>query len=106
MNMKLLKQTCLRNGNDSNVAYPADPPDFIHHSIKDKFKGYYISKTPLWAIQHCLSEMKSSRKSYTLEISNLFELSTAADGAYIICGLLNPNCITTGTSMQKPEHSS
>jgi len=104
MNMKQLKQTCLRNGKDCNVAYPEDPPDFIPHSIKDKFKGYYVSKTPLWAIQHCLSEMNCLRKSCTLEISNLMELSTAADGAYIICGLLNPDCIITGTSMQKPEH--
>jgi len=31
MNMSLLKQTCLMYGDDSNVAYPADLPDFIHH---------------------------------------------------------------------------
>jgi len=41
MNMKQLKQTCSLYGDDSNVAYPADPLDIIHHSIKQKFKLHF-----------------------------------------------------------------
>jgi len=65
--------------------------------------GYYIVKTPLWAIQHCLSINNPSMATYTFDVSNLLELCNAADGAFVICGFVNPNCNLKSISKQKGQ---
>jgi len=102
--MKHFRNTCSTYGCNNKLAYLADPPNFICCLIANKFNIHYISKTPVWAIQHCLSALKNSQKYYSLEISNPVELLTAADGAYIICGLLNPNCVATKSLLHIHEH--
>jgi len=88
---------------DKKLSFPNDPPSFIDPIIREKCKGKYIIKTPLWAIQHSLSFDNLSKKSYSLELSNAEELSAAADGAFIICGFLNSHCNTESLSDQKMD---
>ena len=80
-----------RNRDKNETAYQ-EPLDYIDGEIINKFKGEYIVKTPLWAIQHCLSLPNPSRKTYSFEKSNPLELCRAADGAFVICGFINPLC--------------
>ena len=91
--MKLLKMECLQKETEmrNQMAFEK-PPDYIDSVLIDKFKGEYIVKTPLWAIQHCLSLPNPSTKTYSFEKSNPLELSRAADGAFVICGFINPLC--------------
>jgi len=86
---------------DTNVSYPREAPKFIHPSIREKCNGCFILKTPLWAIQYGLSYSYPSEKKYSIEVSNALELTTADDGAYIICGFLNPNCRVDTTTNQQ-----
>ena len=91
--MKSLKMECLHNKTDiRNQTAFEKPPDYIDSTIIDKFKGEYIVKTPLWAIQHCLSLPNPSTKTYSFEKLSPFELSMAADGMFVICGFINPLC--------------
>jgi len=60
--------------------------------IRGKFKGYYIAKMPLWASTQFVFH-QSIHKPYSFEIWNALLLSSAADGAFIICGFLSPHCI-------------
>jgi len=91
--MKSLKMECVHNKtNTSNQMAFDNPPDYIDSTIIEKFKGEYIVKTPLWAIQHCLSLPNPLTKTYSFEKSSPFELSMAADGVFVICGFINPLC--------------
>ncbi len=92
----LLKKACaLNRGNSSQqvLSFPADAPSFVDPLIGCKFNGRYAIKTPIWAIQHCLSSIQSSGKTYSIEVSNSLEFLNVADGAFIICGLLNLQCV-------------
>jgi len=92
----LLKEACALRMSKSSPqmwSFPAEAPSFVDPLIGCKFKGRYAIKTPIWAIQHCLSSIQSSGKIYSIEVSNLLELLNAADGAFIICGILNPQCV-------------
>jgi len=64
-NMKLLKH----NANGKNkTAFPAELFTFIDSQFCSKFMGCYIIKTPLWVIQHCLSQVKGVGKTYLVHI--------------------------------------
>jgi len=92
----LLKKACaLSRGKSSPqmLSFPAEAPSFVDPLIGCKFNGRYVLKTPIWAIQHCLSSIQSSGMTYSIEVSNSLELLNAADGAFIICGLLNSQCV-------------
>jgi len=104
--MKLLKHACASyNANTKNKrAFPAKPPSVIDSQICSKFMGCYIIKTPLWVIQHCLSQVKGVGKTYLVHISDARELAAAADGAFVICGLLNPNCAERSDNGNTPEY--
>jgi len=94
MHVKSLKMECLitvRTVTKNQAAYEM-PLDYIDCEIIDKFKGDYIIKTPLWAIQHCLSLPNPSKKTYSFKKSNPLGLSRAADRAFVICGFINPHC--------------
>jgi len=91
-----LKEACASSTSKSSPrewSFPAEAPSFLDPSIWQKFLGRYAVKTPLWAIQHCLSSMQLSGKTYSVEVSDSLELSTAADGAFVICGVINPECV-------------
>jgi len=88
---------------DEKLSFPNNPPSFIDSIIREKYKGKYIIKIPLWSTQHSLSFDNPSKKSYSLELSNAEELSAAADGAFIICGFLNSHCNTESLSDQKMD---
>jgi len=105
-NMKLLKHACASyNANTKNKkAFPAKPPSVIDSQICSKFMGCYIIKTPLWVIQHCLSQVKGVGKTYLVHISDARELAAAADGAFVICGLLNLNCDERSDHGNTPEY--
>jgi len=105
-NMKLLKHACASyNANTKNKrAFPAKPPSVIDSQICSKFMGCYIIKTPLWVIQHCLSQVKGVGKTYLVHISDARELAAAADGAFVICGLVNPNCAQRSDHGKTPEY--
>jgi len=79
------------NYNKNQHSYQ-EPPDYIDCKIIEKFKGEYIIKTLLWAIQHGLSFPNQSKKTYSSEKSNFLELSRAVDGAFVICRFVNPHC--------------
>jgi len=85
-------------------AFPAMPPDFIDPKICHKFRNHYVVKTPVWALQHCLSSAKQMSKKYSIEISNEAELLKATDSAFIICGLLNPLCIPQNAERNASVH--
>jgi len=61
-------------------------------------------ETPLWALQYSLSSTYQSNKTYSIEFSNLLELTIAHDGAYIICGYINPDCLLNATPNQRTEY--
>jgi len=104
--MKELKDTCafLDNNGDKILSYPHEPPVFIPQWIQEKYKGYFVMKTPLWALQYSLSSTYQSNKTYSIEFSNPLELTTAHDGAYIICGYINPDCLLNATPNQQTEY--
>jgi len=91
----MLRTTCAlcKDVDLDGKAFPVEPPDFVDSLLCSNLRGRYIIKTPLWAIQHCLLKLCGSAKSYSIHISSYTELSSAADGAFIICGLLNPECM-------------
>jgi len=90
--IKTLKTTCKDLDLDGK-AFPVEPPDFVDLLQCSVLRGRYIVKTPLWAIQHCLSKLHGAEKTYSIHVSSCTELSSAADGAFLICGLLNPECM-------------
>jgi len=96
MHMKLLKATCalLPNNNLQRLAYPEEPPKEINTLMCETLSGQMIVKTPLWAVQHCLSHVSDMGKSYCIHTCEISKLSTAADGVFIICGHINPNCVS------------
>jgi len=103
----LLKEACASSTNKSSPrewSFPAEAPSFVDPLIWRKFLGRYAVKTPLWAIQHCLSSMQLSGKIYSIEVSNSLELSNAADGAFVICGVLNPECVPQDGRCFHGEH--
>jgi len=103
----LLKEACASSTSKSSPrewSFSAEAPSFADPSIGQKFLGRYAVKTPLWAIQHCLSSMQLSGKIYSIEVSNLLELSNAADGAFVICGVLNPECVPQDGCCFHSEH--
>jgi len=104
--MNLLKFTCALDEKvvDKSGSYPKKAPYFVDSMIGEKYDGKFVIKTPLWAIQHCLSMNNPSRKRYAIELSSASELSTAADGAFIICGYLNPECSTESQSTTRVDH--
>jgi len=107
--MKQLRASCNKSDEwhelaSDVMAFPVDPPSFIDPFITEKFKGHYIAKTPLWALQHCLTFPYQSMKAYSLELSNASELSTAVDGIYVICGFLNCNHNLDKKVIPKKEH--
>ncbi len=65
--MKSLKMECLHKETEmrNQMAFEKTP-DYIDSVLIDKFKGEYIVKTPLWAIQHCLSLPNPSTKNTLL----------------------------------------
>ncbi len=104
--MNELKDTCAlseKNG-DKNTSYPHKPPVCIPQWIREKYKGCFIMKTLLWALQYSLSCMYQSNKMHSIEFSNPLELTTAHDGAYIICGYINPDCLLNATPNQRTEY--
>ncbi len=95
--MQPLKQKCklCRDPDQQeNASFPAVPPSCFEDCYLKDFEGHCIMKTHVWAIHHCLSSMKSLKKTYSIEICNTTELSKAADDAYLICGYLNPECVS------------
>jgi len=95
--MQSLKQKCKLYRypeQQENTSFPTVPPSCLEHCFVKKFEGHCIMKTPVWAIHHCLSLMKSVKKTYSIDISNTTKLSKVANGAYLICGYLNPECVT------------
>jgi len=62
-----------------------------------------IVKTPLWAVQHCLSRVCGMGKSYCIHTCEISKLSTAADGVFVICGHINPNCVSHEMAKQRVE---
>jgi len=63
-----------------------------------------IIKTPLWAVQHCLSHVSDMEKSYCINTCEISELSTAADGVFIICGYINSKCVSHEMPKQRVEN--
>jgi len=105
--MNELKETCaMLMGDDkgNKCAFPAEPPDFVEPEICCKFRNRFVVKTPVWAIQHCLSLGTSMSKKYCFEISNEAELLRATDGAFIICGLINPLCTPQDAERHAAAH--
>jgi len=104
-NMAALKKICFWSDEveDKKLSFPEEAPKFVDATIRNKYKGKFIVKTPLWAIQHCLSLNNLSRKRYSLEVTDAAELSIACDGAYIICGYVNPCCNTTSSYEQRVD---
>jgi len=104
--MNELKDVCalFKKPAEKNMSYPNKPPVFIYPWIQEKYKGCFVMKTPLWAIQYSLSCTYQSNKTYSIELSNLLELMTANDGAYIICGYINPNCLLNTTPNEQKEY--
>ncbi len=105
-NMKLLKHTCASyNGNTKSKSdFPTEPPPFIDLQVCSKSMGCYIIKTLLWVIQHCLSKAKGIGKTYLVHISDAGELAAAADGAFVICGFVNPSCAQRDDQGKTPEY--
>jgi len=101
-----LKDICAlsKRTGDKNTSYPHKPPVFIHPWIREKYKGCFIMKTPLWALQYSLSCTYQSNKTYSIELSNPMELTTADDGAYVICGYINPDCLLNATPNEQTEY--
>jgi len=62
--MNLLKFTCALDPKveDKSGSYPKKAPYFVDSMIGEKYNGKFVIKTPLWAIQHCLSMNNPSRK--------------------------------------------
>jgi len=54
------------------MAFSKNPPKFIDPFITNKFKGHYIAKTPLWAIQHCLKyeQLLPNWNSFYMKVRN------------------------------------
>jgi len=75
-NMAALKMMCFwsEEVEDKRISFPEDAPSFVDAAICDKYKGKFVVKTPLWAIQHCLSLNNLSRKRYSLEVTDAAEL--------------------------------
>jgi len=101
--MNLLKHTYTLSDEvvDKSLSYPKKAPSFVNAQLREKYKGKFVIKTPLQAIQHCLSLNNPSKKRYIMELSNEQELLMAADGAFIICGFLNPQCSTESSCNPK-----
>jgi len=96
MHMKLLRAACVANPDETELftAYPAKPPKFIDPMFCDAIlTGRYIVKTPVWAVQYCLSKIQGMGKTYSIEASNAMDLASSADGAFLICGFINPDCV-------------
>jgi len=104
--MNLLKFICAldKKVKDKLGSYPKEAPYFVDSMLGVKYDGNFVIKTPLWAIQHCLSMNNPSKKSYVIEFSSAEELSTAADGAFIICGYLNPECSMESSGTTRVDH--
>jgi len=67
--MQSLKQKCKLYRypeQQENTSFPTVPPSCLEHCFVKKFEGHCIMKTPVWAIHHCLSLMKSVKKTYLL----------------------------------------
>jgi len=96
LHMKMLKTTCAlcEDLDLDGKAFPDEPPDFVDSLQCSTLRGRFIIKTPVWEIQHCLSKLHGAAKMYSVhDVSSCTELSSAADGAFLICGLLNLECI-------------
>jgi len=50
-----------------------------------------LAKTPVWVIAHCLDRTMSRNKKYQLRHCTFKEMAQAADDAFLIEGILNPN---------------
>jgi len=50
-----------------------------------------LAKTPVWVIAHCLDRTMSRKKKYQLLPCTFLEMAHAADNAFLIEGILNPN---------------
>jgi len=50
-----------------------------------------LAKTPVWVIAHCLDRTMLKYKTYQLHPCTFQELAQAADDAFLIEGILNPN---------------
>jgi len=50
-----------------------------------------LAKTPVWVIAHCLDRTMSNNKKYQLYPCTIQELGEAADDAFLIEGLFNPD---------------
>jgi len=106
VHMNLLKHTCALSDEvvDKTLSFPKKAPSFVNSLLREKYNRKLVIKTPLCSIQHCLSLNNPSKKRYASELSNVQELSMAADGAFIICGFLNPLCSTETFSNPKVQH--
>jgi len=47
---------------DKLRSYPKEAPYFVDSMLGEKYDGNFVIKTPLWAIQHCLSMNNPSKK--------------------------------------------
>jgi len=50
-----------------------------------------LAKTPVWVIAHCLDRTMSNNKKYQLYPCTIKELGEAADDAFLIEGIFNPD---------------
>jgi len=100
--MKMLKHACRLTANISEKHLSNH--QIIDPLIGHKLKGYYIAKMPSWALQHYLSINNPSKATYSFDVSNSLELSNAVDGAFIICGFVNPNCNSKSIQKQNSAH--
>jgi len=96
MHMKLLRETCalLPTTDLRRLAYLEEPHKKLKITVCETLCGQKIVKTPLWAVQHCLSRVCGMGKSYCIHTCEISELSTAADGVFVIFGHINPNCVS------------
>jgi len=105
MHMKLLRETCalLPTTNLQRLAYPEEPHKKLKIMVSETLCGQMIVKTPLWAVQHCLSCVCGMGKSYCIHTCEISKLSTAADGVFVICGHINPNCVSHESAKKRDD---
>jgi len=61
-----------------------------------------LAKTPVWVIAHCLDRIISNNKKYQLYPCTIKELGEAADDAFLIEGIFNPDY--TGEVNERNKH--
>jgi len=61
-----------------------------------------LAKTPVWVIAHCLDRTMSNNKKYQLYPCTIQELGEAADDAFLIEGIFNPDY--TGEVNERNKH--